>query len=213
MGRGLYVKLTKAELLNGVAIGTLRQESAIRLGRRPGNYLKADPETQLAYHIRGACGECATHHCFPEGTWHRQTDKIYGVPDITGHPVPIKIDSKATELDWHRLQVGLGEDRDSLKRDWAYVMVSAENSPYFWVAGFLWGHELQDGWFLDKRGKYALRPAYRAQTWQLHPMYILQQIVRGERSPDEPIEQFCDWAARPGARAGTARRLPFASHK
>ena len=168
LGRGLYGKLSDAMTAEADHVAHQRQRNAIEEGRTPGNNLVAGPN-DLELHIRGARGERAAKIVFDPIVWHKfKTGTLDGLPDLDDF-----IDVKTVSYDEHVLLV----PAHKIVKPWAYVLVSAAAHPYYWIAGWIWGHELARPEFL----RFPDRPAYAMKHTQLHKPYLLQEIVRYAR--------------------------------
>jgi len=169
MGRGLYAKLADHMIVEADGVGNARQDRAEREGFEPGNNLIATLAECRRLHINGARGERAGKIVFDPIVWNKGLDGSFRhLPDLGDF-----IDIKTMWRDHHRLLVEVPR----LVKDYAYVCVSSENHPYYWFAGWRWGHELLQ---LNQRD-FPNRPAYFATVAQLHKIYLLQQIVRDAR--------------------------------
>jgi hypothetical protein len=170
MGRGLYAKLSDAMIAEADEVGHKRQANAVSIGATPGYGLVATDEEALALHIWGARCERAGKVVFPTLTWNAYRDKFdfKGLADLGN-----LIEVKGMEKDDHRLLVPLG----SVNPVRAYLLISRENHPYYWIAGWLWGSEVLLGPVERSFGKFIKRPAYRIPADCLHKPYLLQRIV------------------------------------
>jgi hypothetical protein len=176
MGRGLYAKLFEHMIAQADCVGNTRQDRAERGGFELGNNLVATPEQCRLMHINGARGERAGKVIFDEPghpiVWNKGLDGPFReLPDLGDF-----IDVKTMWKDHHQLLVEVPR----LHKEWAYLCVSSENHPYYWIAGWLWGHELLQ---LNQK-RFPARPAYSATVAQLHKPYLLQRIVRDSRPFD-----------------------------
>jgi hypothetical protein len=94
-----------------------------------------DWERQKAWDRRGARCERAAVPFFPHLEWHAfKAGDTNGLADLGTF-----LNVKGIEFDYHHLVVTLGE----LKEDWAYVLVSAQHHPWYWIAGWKWGWEIK----------------------------------------------------------------------
>jgi hypothetical protein len=164
MGRGLYGKLSDPMIREADWVAAKRTEDGkTRPTQRP---------NAAVIDILGARCERAAKICFEPIVWNKlpPAAAIGDVPDLGDF-----IDVKGVRLDEHCLVVKIG----GVKMSWAYLLVSAENHPHYWLAGWLWGHEVATDDNLERSfGPYIERPAYRIHPEQLHKPYLLQRIAR-----------------------------------
>lgn len=86
-------------------------------------------------HLLGARTELASKFVLDPIEWHRCEDgPIPNMPDLADF-----IDVKGVDEHWHSLIV----NPEQLRPEWAYLLTSAEERPYYLVIGWLWGHELE----------------------------------------------------------------------
>lgn len=164
LGRGLYAKLATHMIEEADHVARQRQQNAIAEGRTPGNHLAAGPH-DLDLHIVGARGERAGKVMLDPIEWHKfKIGNLDGLPDLDDF-----IDIKTVSNDQHALLV----PAHKIVSAWAYVLVSAAEHPYYWIAGWMWGHELAQPQHL----RFPDRPAYSVATARLHKPYLLQDIV------------------------------------
>jgi hypothetical protein len=180
MGRGLYAKLAPWMIAEADFQAKRRRDYAKSIGRIPGNNLVADEEEALAMDILGCRCERAGKVILPTLVWHTELVRdVDSVPDLGDF-----VDVKGMKLDRHHLLI----PRAKLKLQWAYLLISAEEHPYYWCAGWLWGHEVPA---IATAGPYAHRPSYQIEAEQMHKPYLLQQFVK-ERSQHVNHEQGRD---------------------
>ena len=152
-----------------------RQENAEIEGRTPGNDLIPGPD-DLAKHIRGCRAERAGKVLLDPIEWHKfKTGSLRNLADL-GDFVDVKAVDRTFPKQDHALIVPIYQ----LKRDWAYLLVGAEEHPYYWMVGWLWGQEIHDRattGFL-KRTAYFIRAFDQRGKFQLHPPYLLQREAR-----------------------------------
>jgi hypothetical protein len=169
MGRGLYGKLAPHMIVEADFVAQRRQDNADRYGYVHRNHLAAGAG-DLPRHILGARTERAAKIIFEPIVWNKGLDGAGDMPDLGDF-----IDVKGVTSDDHCLLVWQG----GVKPQWAYLLVSAEQHPYYWMAGWLWGHEVERPENLEQSfGPYVHRPAYRIAAARLHPTYLLQRVVR-----------------------------------
>lgn len=160
MGRGLYAKLNDHMIREADQVAVGRAESYTNLPSRR-------PDTP-AINITGARCERAAKICFDPIEWHKilnDGDDMMNIPDLGDF-----IDVKGTQYAEPWLKVPAYK----IKKHWAYLCVSAADHPYYWIAGWLWGHELA----VRDNLKFPERPAYTVEAAALHKPYLLQQIAR-----------------------------------
>jgi hypothetical protein len=167
MGRGFYAYLDKYKIAEADRAAMDFFKNVLARGLDPKR--KATKEEQLNAHILGARCERAALVFFPGMTWHRHFTDFIGKPDL-GSFIDVK---------------GVGEDRrrllspnHNIKRDFAYLLVSAENHPYYWMAGWLWGSELIKAGEERGRQEFSKRPCFVAEHKELEPLRLLQQVAR-----------------------------------
>lgn len=173
MGRGFYAKLQKHMVVEAVDAGNARQDNAESTGLDPGN-LEASLDEQRRINIMGCCGERAGWVFFPQLVWHKfKVGHPDGTPDL-GDFIDVKTIKRPTQND-HALIV----KHDGIKPDWVYLLVAAEEHPYYWIAGWLWGEELQQPRHLQNDwGPFTKRPAYMVKAPGLRSVFDLQKIVK-----------------------------------
>jgi len=123
-------------------------------------------------HIIGARGERAGKIIFDPIVWNQGLDGAFKhLPDLGDF-----IDCKTTPHAEPWLKIAKGR----LNTERAYVLISSADHPYYWIAGWMWGHEIA------QRGKilFPARPAYVVEASMLHKPHLLQQIVRDARPFD-----------------------------
>jgi hypothetical protein len=168
MGRGIYVKLSPAMIAEADEAARMRQDNAVEELRTPGNNLRAG-DGDLALNVLGCRCERAAKVAFEPIEWHKfKRGRLDDLADLGDF-----IDVKGVDKDERRLLVPRGR----LHVDWAYLLVSAENFPYYWIAGWMWGSELVPH-LESSFGPYVQRPAYLAGHDLLHPTFTLQRIAR-----------------------------------
>lgn len=166
MGRGLYAKLSDVMIKEADYWAVKRQENAIEENRTPGNNLRIPLDEQYATHELGCRTERAGKVCFSYLIWHAfKKGSLIGLPDLGDF-----IDVKGIPEDRLNLVVQVG----GLRLDWAYLLISAENHPYYWLAGWMWGKEILD----RAEIRFPGRPAYFIRKDLLHKPYLLQQIAK-----------------------------------
>jgi hypothetical protein len=163
MGRGWYAKLDQYKLAQADRIARARHQYARLVGRQDHLPKEAD---KLAEDLLGARCERAGWVFFPWLEWHSEIVRdVSELPDLGNF-----IDVKGVRLDRHQLLVPV----TSIKPHWAYLLVSAQNHPYYWIAGWKWGDEL-----IAKAQVMFARPAYAWPSDKLNPLRTLQEIARG----------------------------------
>jgi len=159
MGRGLYAKLNDYMIREADWVAAKRTEYAIAVKRTT---TRPDAAT---LDVMGARGERAGKIIFDPIEWHKElVDDPTNVPDLGDF-----IDIKTTPYEEPWLKV----PAHRLHKEWAYVLTTSFDHPYYWFPGWLWGHELA-----EMELRFPARPAYCAEVAQLHPIYLLQQIAR-----------------------------------
>jgi hypothetical protein len=137
LDRGPAIYLSPGMIARARVVGRMRQANAIEEARIPGNNLVAHPQRDLAMHIFGCCGECAGKCMLPMLRWNDfKRGPLDDTPDLEDDK--LAVDVKAIEKHQHRLLVQAGK----VQREWAYLLISGEYHPYWWVAGWAWGHEV-----------------------------------------------------------------------
>jgi hypothetical protein len=159
MGRGLYGKLNDAMIREADWVAVKRTED--------GNGRPTQRPDAAVIDVMGARCERAAKICFEPIVWHKfvADHELGNVPDLGDF-----IDVKGTNYAEPWLKV----PAHKIKNHWAYLCVSAADHPYYWIAGWLWGHELAQQQHL----KFPERPAFSVEVAQLHKPYLLQQIAR-----------------------------------
>jgi hypothetical protein len=123
-------------------LGNKRQDNAEVKDCVPGNNLQATLEQQRTLHINGArCEAASWWHYSRQGdeplTWHKRFENWHGLPDLDEF-----VDVKGVPYDSYRLIVPV----HAFNKDFAYLLVSWQHHPTYWIKGWLWGLELlQDG--------------------------------------------------------------------
>jgi hypothetical protein len=169
MGRGLYTKLADAMTADADAVGNRRQDNAERGGYIPGNGLVATLAECRRLHILGARCERAGQIAFPTLVWNKGLEGPFrNLPDL-GDFIDVKGIERPYQND-HALIV----PANRVTLDWAYLLVAAEEHPYYWIAGWMWGRELA----VPDNKRFPNRPAYFVEQDRLHPPFTLQQIAR-----------------------------------
>lgn len=162
MGRGFYAKLDQFKLTEADTTAHDRHEYNYQQGRDPGR--NQTPEENLVEHVLGARCERAGWVFFPTLTWHRfKTGAVDDTPDLGDF-----IDVKGVRFDHHELLV----PQAKIKRDWAYLLISAEQHPYYWLAGWMWGSSL-----IERAPLKHSRPAYAMPAHALFSLTALQRIA------------------------------------
>lgn len=107
-------------------------------GSRHTNNRNVSEARVLTEAIMGVRAECAGKTYLWMTTWH-----IEVLQQITGdicdleHP-RVLIDVKGVPRHGHQLI----SPPKTIKRSWAYLLVSAQEHPRYWIRGWTWGHEL-----------------------------------------------------------------------
>lgn len=164
MGRGCYAKLDR-----------WKEREADKAAAARTAYGRAHRRSWIAEEIReaedilGCRCERAGKVFFPWLEWHSYregpVDDLADLGDL--------IDVKGVRLDRHELLVKVSR----IKEGWAYLLVSAENAPFYWIAGWRWGWELKELGVMKHS-----RPRCYAWPWELgdlRPVRELQAITRG----------------------------------
>lgn len=162
-------------MARGLEIGTKREMSARRNGRKQVNGADFSSDQSLRIHRRAACGELAVKiwlNC-PDEEWNAYEDNVSGRADLAGF-----IDVKCPLDDRKNLIV----PANRLHSSWAYVLVLADKRPFFRIRGWAWGREIVTVKEL-RRG----RPAY----------IILQKDLR------HPDELKAEYERRKAAKANS----------
>src|SRR5271156_1824872 len=141
----IYVTLTPAMIAEADKVAHLRMKRAIRDNLDVGR--TATLEQQLADHILGARCERAGKHYYDPTKWNLGLSGAFiHLPDL-GDFIEIK---------------GVTEDRRGLcvpqkkiVAGWAFVLISAEQHPDYWIVGWMWGRDLA-----KEPLKFPQRPAY-----------------------------------------------------
>ena len=166
MGRGLYAKLDAFKLGEADAVARQRRDNVIKYNLEAGRVVSEEQNEEE--HFRGARCERAAWIFFPELPWNRLIIEDADLGDF--------IDVKSIRFDWHELLV----KKHKIKPEWAYLLVSAENHPYYWLAGWQWGSYL----IAHAPTKHARPPCYALPASALLPVWQLQKIVRDSRPFD-----------------------------
>jgi hypothetical protein len=181
LGKGFYAKLDqfKCDEADGVGrrryLGSREIGAVCRIGDSAPNIDKlADVD------ILGARCERAAWIFFPTLTWNRYAHHL---PDLGD-----RIDVKGKRLDHHDLLV----QPDRVKLHWIYLFVSAENHPYYWMAGWAWGHEVAQAPLRLKR------PCHLIPVDELRPFRTLLEYVHGQGQEQEPDGLFGELPGRDG---------------
>jgi hypothetical protein len=154
LGKGFYAHLDQHKIRQAEKAATDRRAYARSIGRTesiPDSVDKASED------LRGALCERAAWVFFPSLEWHAfKTGPLDELPDIGSF-----IDVKGIKLDRHELLVKVR----NIKPNWAYLLVSAENHPYYLMCGFKWGCEL----IADAPKKHNAPPCYAWPSDRLRP--------------------------------------------
>lgn len=172
MGKGLYFRLSDAMIREADEAALKRQIDS--KGRKPGNNLVATWEEQLALNIAGCRCERACKGVLEPIVWHAfKTGNLDNLPDLSDF-----IDVKGVRQDNHRLIVQKKKEVP-VRPSWAYVLVSAENHPYYWIVGWAWGAEVLT---FNVKELQPGRPTYVEIADNLHKPFLLQRIVNERRT-------------------------------
>jgi hypothetical protein len=182
LGRGLYAKLAPHMIAEADYVAHQRRENAIKEKLKPGNNLKVTPDENLLLDILGTRGERAAKIVFDPIKWLAFEPVKSGSkkkPDL-GDFIDVKAQERTMFDDrLHELNVSHDPKKNiTVNPDWAYLLVGAETHPYYWIAGWMWGHEVMR--FGELRNPS--RPYYSVRVDRLHPPWRLIQIAR-ERNP------------------------------
>jgi hypothetical protein len=126
-------------------------------GSRHTNNRRVTPSQALAGQILGTRTECAAKTYLWMTAWHIEllAQIITNICDLE-HP-RILIDVKG--VPFHDRQ--LISPAAAIKRNWAYLLVSAQEHPRYWIRGWCYGHELAAAPLQElqpERWCHALRP-------------------------------------------------------
>jgi len=157
MGKGLYAKLDTYMIGQADKVAKDRHEYA-KEHRDVYDYGIVDWD----YEVLGARCERAACVFFPGEEWHKfTTGSVSKLPDLGEF-----IDVKGVPFDRYELLVPCPK----LNPDFAYVFISAEYHPYYWLAGWEWGSEMAKAPVKHKR------PCYAKAVGALRKIHELQRI-------------------------------------
>lgn len=170
-GRGLYITLSQKHLVEADKVGIARRENAIALHRKDSSGLKISGQAAIDADVWAARGELAGKLALDPINWHSEiVDDPTDLPDLSDF-----IDVKTVLEDRRRLIVETSKVRDK----WAYLLVSGETHPEYWVAGWLWGHQIRE----HKTG--SLRSGslvHIVEHAELAPWFLLKNIASTKSS-------------------------------
>jgi hypothetical protein len=138
MLHGVYVRLSSAEIAEADDVARKRWDFHAEYRMRNGDpYNFSKDESGLAINIRGCRGERAAKLLFDPLEWNafEASQAFRGSADFGDF-----IDIKTTRLDRHSLMVPVRH----YKSERAYVLISAEQDPVFWFAGWAWGADFKE---------------------------------------------------------------------
>jgi hypothetical protein len=140
-GRGVYVKLKPSQIEFADDIAARRSANAERYGLFDRITI---PDNGKDAHILGARCELAAKIYLDPVEWNAYSEgnEHINKPDLAGW-----IDVKGTVKEMHSLCVPANKLEDKI----AYLLVSAEDHPYYWIAGWQWGRSIREKYKPEKR--------------------------------------------------------------
>lgn len=155
-------------------IGQKRREFALRTDRTPRNGAPVETIAAMSIDIGGArCERAGRAYLDPGVWWNDYTEgPTKGVPDLEING--IKIDIKGMPLDKYRLVV-----QHESPEEWAYVAISWEHHPVYWLKGWAWGYEVKLPQYWSDPAKNGC-PAffYSGQLRNMTELYDLARLGR-----------------------------------
>jgi hypothetical protein len=134
---GVWVTLTPIEIEFCDQLGIDRNTLRTRSGSRHTNNRRVSEAQAILGHQLGTRTECAGKTYLWMTIWHIEPlADPSKVPDLE-HP-RMNIDVKGVQQHHHQLI----SPAAALKHDWAYLLVSAQEHPRYWIRGWCRGHDL-----------------------------------------------------------------------
>lgn len=160
------ITLTLAQVASADTLARMRQNSAVSNRRRTGNGATSEPTQALNMHIMGARAEMAARIYLGPVEWNAYTDgSVHGLPDFQDW-----IDVRGRAKDYYELIV-----KPADRPDLAYVLISTEKHPTYWLRGWVWGSEAKNPRFWKDPGTG--RPAFFVPAQELRPMHEMYDMV------------------------------------
>jgi hypothetical protein len=134
-----WVTLTPIEIEFCDWLGLERNRTRNATGSKHTNNRKVTPAQEIAGHILGTRTECAGKTFFWQTRWHIEllsAAQARDRPDL-GHP---RRDIDVKGVPFHNRQ--LISPAAAIKPAWAYLLVSAQEHPRYWLRGWCMGEEL-----------------------------------------------------------------------
>jgi hypothetical protein len=166
------ITLTTAQQWWADAIATTRQRLAEMRGRISTRGFTGDQNGQLAIHRLGTFCELAGKLFFNPIHWNAILDDPQYQPDLWTE-YGLKVDIKGVDRDSKHLLIRRDEP---IHGNWAYVKVSAQHHPEYWLHGWVWGNEIT----ADMLGEADpdRTPCYLVPHNKLRPIETLEQIKK-----------------------------------
>jgi hypothetical protein len=134
LGNGFYAHLTPWMISEADSDAHKKAEWNRRRGHQGGNNLRNND--RIDYDILGSRCEKAGHVFLPMLTWHKFDENYQFDRADLGEFV----DVKGVPFDSYSLNIQINQ----LNPMYAYLAISGEHHPYYWVRGWRWGWELKD---------------------------------------------------------------------
>lgn len=170
--------LTWGQRYHAWYIACARQQLAQREGRINTRGLVTSTPKEL--HLLGARCELAAKIFLDPIHWNAVLDSIHNTPDLFTEQ-GLKIDVKGVDHDSKHLLIRCDEP---VHRDWAYVLVSGERHPEYWLRGWIWGSDVTP----DMRAEPEPgRPCYLVPHGYLRNISDLLLEAKNIRSPKKEL--------------------------
>lgn len=153
--KGVWVKLSLTELLNGVMVGAVRHFEAEKDNRKPKRSLDTNRHSPLGIHIEGACGEIAAAKAL--GRYFSGSYNTFKAADL-GEKLQVRTRSS------HDYELIVRNDDNP---DHAFVLVTG-TAPTYCVRGWAYARDVMRQEYMANHG--GINPAYFVPAKALKPV-------------------------------------------